>query len=206
MEPFTQHRGVAAPILRSNIDTDAIIPSREMKRVSKSGLGAGLFADERYLDAATRERNPDFVLNKSAYENCTILLSGANFGCGSSREHAVWALHEFGIRALIAPSFGVIFANNCIRNGLLPIALEPALIDDLVQWVEASPADNLLAIDLEVRSIQAGALRLSFAIDEGGRHMLLNGLDAIALTQTRQESIARFHADRQKSRPWLYAT
>ena len=142
MEPFRQHQGVAAPMLRANIDTDAIIPSREMKRVSKTGLSVGMFADERYLGTGTRELNPDFVLNRPAYAGTSILLAGPNFGCGSSREHAVWALKEYGVRAVIASSFGTIFANNCIRNGLLPLVLEAQAVGVLAAWVDENPADN----------------------------------------------------------------
>ena len=145
-EKFEQHRGVAAPMVQANIDTDAIIPSREMKRVSKQGLGEGLFAGWRYSEVGGREPNPDFVLNRPEYRGCSILLAGPNFGCGSSREHAVWALKEFGIRAILAPSFGAIFANNCIRNGLLPLVIDEAVIAAIAPWVEADPVVNQLQI------------------------------------------------------------
>lgn len=203
-EPFRQLVGVAAPLMRPNIDTDAIIPSREMKRVSKKGLGEGLFAEERYLDVAARTPNPDFVLNRTEYRDCSILLADANFGCGSSREHAVWALREYGIRAIIAPSFGSIFANNCVRNGLLPLRLDKRLVRKLSDWVQREPARHRLHIDLEMQRVRAGEMDVPFAIDSGARHMLLNGLDAIALTQTRWEQIEAFHNARRLARPWLY--
>ena len=124
MKPFTRHASIAAPMMQPNIDTDAIIPSREMKRVSRKGLGEGLFAGWRYISAGTRDENPNFVLNEARYEGCSILVAGPNFGCGSSREHAVWALVDFGVRAVIAPSFGDIFRRNCVRNGVLPALLD----------------------------------------------------------------------------------
>ncbi len=205
MEPFVRWEGVAAPLLRPNIDTDAIIPSREMKRVSKAGLGEGLFADERYSDAAARQLDPDFVLNQPDYTGCSILLAGPNFGCGSSREHAVWALREFGIRAIVAPSFGAIFANNCVRNGLLPVTLPEQEVEDIADWVLEAPAHNRVIIDLKEQRIDAGSQRFGFAMEAGARHMLLNGLDAIALTLSRWEAIESFDRARRKSRPWLYS-
>ncbi len=204
LEPFVRWEGVAAPLLRPNIDTDAIIPSREMKRVSKAGLAEGLFAGERYISAADREPEPAFVLNQPRFRNCSILLAGSNFGCGSSREHAVWALKEYGIRAIVAPSFGAIFANNCVRNGLLPLALAQQQVEDIADWVIDNPQDHRVLIDLEKQRITAGDLGGDFDIEPGARHMLLNGLDAVALTQTRWELIERFHRDRQDRRPWLF--
>jgi 3-isopropylmalate/(R)-2-methylmalate dehydratase small subunit len=204
MEKFLQHCGVAAPILRGNVDTDAIIPSREMKRVSKLGLGEGLFAGWRYLEQDGRELNPDFILNQPAYENTTILLSGANFGCGSSREHAVWALAEFGIRAVIAPGFGAIFANNCVRNGLLPLELDDAAVREIATWVERDPALHQITIDLPAQQIHAAGKDYGFAIEPAAKRMLVEGLDAIALTQTRWELIQAFHEQRRQLRPWLY--
>jgi 3-isopropylmalate/(R)-2-methylmalate dehydratase small subunit len=175
-----------------------------MKRVSKTGLGEGLFADERYVSAAGREPNPTFVLNQAAYKDCSILIAGPNFGCGSSREHAVWALKEFGIRAIVAASFGAIFANNCIRNGLLPVTLPQQQVDELAARVMEAPQAHPVCIDLRAQTIRADDLRLDFDIDAGARHMLLHGLDAIALTQTRWELIQAFHEARREKRPWLY--
>ncbi len=204
LEPFVQWRGVAAPLLRPNIDTDAIIPSREMKRVSKAGLGEGLFAGERYVSASGREPDPSFILNQPGFRDCSIILAGPNFGCGSSREHAVWALKEYGIRSIVAPSFGAIFANNCVRNGLLPVPLPQQQVEDLADWVLEAPQNHRIAIDLEQQRITGGSQELTFTIESGARHMLLNGLDAIALTQTRWEVIEAFHQNRRSLRPWLY--
>ena len=204
MQPFQQHVGVTAPMLRANVDTDAIIPSREMKRVSKDGLGEGLFAGWRYREQGGRDPAPDFVLNQPAYAGASILLSGPNFGCGSSREHAVWALKEYGIRAIIAPSFGAIFANNCIRNGLLPLVLDETGIARIAQWVERDPAQNRVLVDLPAQFVRAGEEAFEFSIDAGAKRMLVEGLDAIALTQTRWDEIQRFHEARKQARPWLY--
>ena len=204
MDEFVRHEGLAAPLLRDNIDTDAIIPSREMKRVSKHGLGEGLFAGWRYLSQERREPDPDFVLNQPGYRGASILLGGANFGCGSSREHAVWALREYGIRAIVAPGFGTIFAGNCVRNGLLPLVLPAEVIAAIAAWVSAAPGQNRVLIDLQAQQLEAARQTYSFELDAGARGMLLQGLDAIALTQTRGEIIERFHRRRQKLRPWLY--
>ena len=204
MDEFVRHEGIAAPLLRANIDTDAIIPSREMKRVSKHGLGEGLFAGWRYLSQERREPNPDFVLNQPDYRGASILLGGANFGCGSSREHAVWALREYGIRAIVAPGFGTIFAGNCVRNGLLPLVLPGEVIAAIAAWVSAAPGQNRVLIDLQAQQLEAAGQTYSFELDAGARGMLLQGLDAIALTQTRGEIIEQFHRRRQKLRPWLY--
>ena len=190
--------------MRINIDTDAIIPSREMKRVSKSGLDEGLFAGWRYTLPGGREPNPDFVLNKPEYNDAKIILAGDNFGCGSSREHAVWALKEYGIRAIVAPGFGTIFAGNCVRNGLLPLVLPAEVIAAIAAWVSAAPGQNRVLIDLQAQQLEAVGQTYSFEIDTGDRRMLLQGLDAIALTQTRGEIIEQFHRRRQKLRPWLY--
>lgn len=204
MEKFSRHEGVAAPLLRSNVDTDAIIPSREMKRVSKEGLGEGLFAGWRYLDVATREQNPEFILNQPGYQGASILLAGPNFGCGSSREHAVWALREFGFRAVIAPGFGAIFASNCLRNGILPLVLGEAQIAAIADWVAGGPQQNRVLIDLPAQQVQAGGQVYAFEIEPGARRMLVEGLDAIALTQTRWSVIEAFHQQRRELRPWLY--
>jgi len=204
MQAFTQHCGIAAPLLRPNIDTDAIIPSREMKLVSKHGLGEGLFASWRYTLPGGREPNTGFLLNQAAYKNCTIILAGSNFGCGSSREHAVWALAEYGIRAMIAPSFGSIFFNNCIANGLLPIVLDENTINAIAQWVEQNPQRNQLNIKLSDNSLTWADQRIEFSLDADAREMLLSGLDRIDITLTRTGAIDQFEcADRQR-RPWAY--
>ena len=204
MEKFVKHSGVAAPLLRENVDTDAIIPSREMKRVSKLGLGEGLFAGWRYLSRETRKPDLEFVLNQAAYRGTSILLSGPNFGCGSSREHAVWALREFGIRAIIAPGFGSIFANNCVRNGVLALELDDAAIRRIADWVSLDPQGNRVLIDLPGQVVEAADASFPFSVDAGARRMLLEGQDAIALTQTRWQQISVFHEQRKRQRPWLY--
>jgi len=202
MDKFTVHAGVAAPLLRINIDTDAIIPSREMKRVSKTGLCDGLFAGWRYTEVGGRTPNPDFVLNRPAYAGASILLAGVNFGCGSSREHAVWALKEYGFRVVIAPSFGAIFYNNCVRNGLLPVELP----EDAVQALaDASERGAALRVDLEHCVVEAeGGPLFRFAIQPALREMLLEGLDPVALTLKLQPQIEAFQAADRGARPWVY--
>ena len=189
--PFTQHTGIAAPLLENNIDTDQIIPSREMTSVSKTGLTDGLFAGQRYIEGRTL--NPDFMLNQPSYAGATILLSGQNFGCGSSREHAVWALKEYGFRAVIAESFGEIFYMNCIRNGILPISLSSDAIKKLPREI---------TIDLEAQTIGA----ISFEINQADKKMLLKGLDAIALTLEHKDDIEGFLLNDKKQRPWIYSS
>lgn len=205
MDKFRTLTAIAAPLLRLNVDTDAIIPSREMKRVSKSGLSEGLFAGWRYQAPGSREENPDFILNQAPYRNARILLSGANFGCGSSREHAVWALHEWGIRAVVAPSFGSIFQGNCVRNGIVPVVLDNAVIEALARQVESNPAKNLVTVDLVARVIVApDGSRHHFPIPDADREMLLEGLDSIAVTQKRDAEILAFRDRDKLRRPWIY--
>ncbi|MGI1946134.1 3-isopropylmalate dehydratase small subunit [Shewanella glacialipiscicola] len=204
MDKFTQHLGVAAALLQANIDTDVIIPSREMKRVSKQGLGEGLFANRRYTLPGSREINPNFVLNKPEYANTSILLSGANFGCGSSREHAVWALKEYGIKAIIAEGFGSIFYNNCIRNGLLPLVLSEKEIAALTDFVWSDPQSNRIHIDLEKQQVTASPGQIfDFAIKPEQKEMLIHGLDAIALTMKLNAEISAFQQQYLKTYTWL---
>jgi 3-isopropylmalate/(R)-2-methylmalate dehydratase small subunit len=205
LSPLRRHTGIAVPLLRSNIDTDAIIPSREMKRVSKHGLGEGLFAAWRYTLPGSREEDPSFILNDPAYRGASILLAGANFGCGSSREHAVWALHEYGFRVIIAPSFGSIFYSNCVRNGILPVELDEAAIARLADAVAEDPVGRPLTVDLEAGQVLDPEGRaLGFAINPGHRRMLMEGLDVIGLTLERAADIDAFEqADRQR-RPWIH--
>ncbi len=205
MTPFTVHTGVAAPLLRENVDTDAIIPSREMRTTGKSGLAPGLFAGWRYQDQSTRTPNPDFILNRPEYHDCSILLAGSNFGCGSSREHAVWALKEFGIRCIIAPSFGAIFANNCVRNGLLPLPLPAQEIAELADRVAQDPQHYRLRIDLESATLTlAGECSRPFSVDSTTRRMLLEGLDAIGLTLQSADNVQAFITEDRRQRPWAY--
>ena len=196
MKAFTTLTSVAAPLLRDNVDTDAIIPSREMRTTGKTGLADGLFAPWRYTDADARTPDPGFVLNDPRFAGAQILLSGANFGCGSSREHAVWALIEYGISCVIAESFAPIFASNCIRNGLLPVTLDPAAIAPL--------AGAEVTVDLAAQIVSAGARRHCFAIDGEAKAMLLKGLDAIDLTLQHRDAIAAWQAGDRVRRPWIY--
>ncbi len=195
-EPFVTLTSIAAPLLRDNVDTDAIIPSREMKSTGKTGLAGGLFAGWRYLDAAARTPNPDFVLNQTAYHDASLLLGGTNFGCGSSREHAVWALAEYGIRCIIAQSFAPIFQSNCVRNGILPVVLPAETI--------APMAGFACHVDLAEQTVSAEGATWSFTIDGEAKAMLLEGLDAIDLTLKHREAIAAFHTRDLGARPWVY--
>jgi len=205
MEKFTTLTAIAAPLLRINVDTDAIIPSREMKHVSKEGLAEGLFAGWRYRAPGSREEQPDFILNREPYRRARILLTGLNFGCGSSREHAVWALHEWGIRAIIAPSFGSIFQGNCVRNGIVPVVLDQTSVEALAAQVESAPEQNQLTVNLVGRSVTSPkGLAFSFQIPDADREMLLEGLDAIALTQKRDAEILAFRERDRVRRPWIY--
>jgi len=205
MEPFTRLTAVAAPLIRANVDTDAIIPSREMKTVSKTGLADGLFAGWRYRDIGSREPDPDFVLNQPAYAQARILLGGENFGCGSSREHAVWALAEYGIRAIVAPSFSPIFYSNCVRNGILPVRLPAADIAALAADIAGDPRTRLLAIDLRSCELRApGGAVYRFDVEPEAREMLLEGLDGIALTMKHRREIEAFQRADREARPWIY--
>ena len=205
MEPSEHHTGIAAPLMQINIDTDAIIPSREMKLVSKKGLEDGLFAEWRYLSLTTRKENPEFVLNQDPYRSASLLLTGENFGCGSSREHAAWALYQWGIRVIVAPSFGSIFYNNCIQNGILPVVLGPEKIKELQTFVELNPAVNQLTVDLRATIISAGSnICYPFAIEPSDQQNLLQGLDAIGSTLKMMSSIEAFEENDIHRRPWVY--
>ena len=205
MNKFVELTAIAAPILRINIDTDAIIPSREMKRVSKQGLGEGLFAGWRYKEPGGRDENADFILNQSPYRDAQILLSGANFGCGSSREHAVWALAEWGIRAIIAPSFGAIFYGNCVRNGILPITLPDRLVRDLMPLAKDGLA---LTIDLENQKVITSKNEaFGFDIPPERKLALINGWDETAqILNQKADDIDDFEAWQRQDQPWLYET
>ncbi len=188
--------GMAAPLLRNNVDTDTIIPSREMRTTGRTGLAEGLFAPWRYLDADARTEDPDFVLNQTDFRSAQILVSGANFGCGSSREHAVWALAEFGIRAIIAESFAPIFYGNCLRNFILPIALDRSLVEAL--------AGQDLTIDLADQQVRLAEQSFEFSIESEAKLMLAEGLDAIDLTLTQESAIDSWTAIDRSTRPWVY--
>ncbi len=194
MIAFTRLASMAVPLLRDNIDTDTIIPSREITSTARTGLADGLFAPWRY----THDRVPDpaFALNRPDYAGAQILVAGANFGCGSSREHAVWALLEYGIRAVIAPGFAPIFRNNCIRNGLLPVVLDAAAV--------AMLAGAEVTVDLAAQQVSAGGRHWAFEIDGQAKAMLLGGLEAIDLTLHHAAAIAAFHQADRVARPWVY--
>ena len=205
MQKFTTLSSVAAPLMRVNIDTDAIIPSREMKGVTKEGLSVGMFANWRYSDVDARVEDPEFVLNRAPFRDAEILLSGENFGCGSSREHAVWALKEWGIRCVIAPSFGTIFYGNCVRNGILPVMLSEAVVKAFADIAERGEADDQLTIDLpkqQVIGFEGDAH--AFEIAPADKEMLVEGLDPIGLTLKRDPEILAFQKQDQTERPWVY--
>jgi 3-isopropylmalate/(R)-2-methylmalate dehydratase small subunit len=201
MEKFTVLTGVAAPLKVINVDTDKIIPKQYLKTIKRTGLGKGLFADMRYRDDGSE--NPDFVLNKPAYRNAKMLVAGDNFGCGSSREHAPWALLDFGIRCVISTSFADIFFNNCFQNGILPIKVKPDELDKLFDDAERG-ANATLTIDLERQEIHGpdgGTIR--FDIDPFRKHCLLNGLDDIGLTLAKVDKIAAFEKEAHAKRSWV---
>ncbi len=213
MTPFTTHRGLVAPIDRENVDTDAIIPKQFLKSIHKTGFGPNLFDEWRYLDKgepgqdpATRKANPDFVLNQPRYTGASILLARKNFGCGSSREHAPWAIGQYGFRALIAPSYADIFFNNCFKNGILPIVLPESQVDRLFDEVAAFPGYELM-IDLERQTVvlpQGDAL--PFEVQAFRKYCLLSGFDDIGLTLRHKDKIAAFEAARLATKPWLAHT
>jgi 3-isopropylmalate/(R)-2-methylmalate dehydratase small subunit len=200
MEKFTTLTGVAAPMPIVNVDTDMIIPKDYLKTIKRTGLGKGLFSEMRYNEDGSE--NPDFVLNKPAYRNARVLVAGDNFGCGSSREHAPWALMDFGIRCVISTSFADIFYNNCFKNGILPIVVSPEELEKLMDDAERG-ANATLTVDLEAKEIRGpdGGV-IGFDLDEFKRHCLLNGLDDIALTLEKAAAIDGFEKSYAESRPW----
>ena len=212
MTPFTTHAGLVAPLDRANVDTDQIIPKQFLKSIRRSGFGPNLFDEWRYLDVgqpgqdcATRPLNPDFVLNRPRYAGASVLLARANFGCGSSREHAPWALAEFGFRAIIAPSFADIFFNNSFKNGLLPIVLQGEEVDALFAQCEATEG-YALSIDLAAQTVtRADGVQYRFEVDAFRKHCLLHGLDEIGTTLQARDAIAAFEARHRAAQPWLFA-
>ena len=213
MQQFTIHKGLVAPMDRENVDTDAIIPKRFLKSIRKTGFGPNLFDEWRYLDPGypgqdpkSRKPNPDFVLNQARYQGASILLARKNFGCGSSREHAPWALDQYGFRAIIAPSFADIFFNNCFKNGLLPIVLPEMTVAKLFDACVAFPGYQL-TIDLERQVVvQAQGEEIPFEVQPFRKYCLLNGFDDIGLTLRHKEKIAAFEAQRLAQKPWLAHT
>jgi len=214
MEKFTLLDGLVAPMDRANVDTDAIIPKQFLKSIKRSGFGPNLFDEWRYLDHgepgmdnSKRPVNPDFVLNQSRYQGASILLARKNFGCGSSREHAPWALEQFGFRAIIAPSFADIFFNNCYKNGVLPIVLGDAQVDVLFNEVKAFPGYRLI-VDLEQQVVRTtnGSASYAFDVDAFRKYCMLNGLDDIGLTLRQADKIRAFEERHIASQPWLANT
>ena len=212
MQTFTVHQGLVAPLNRENVDTDAIIPKQFLKSIRRTGFGPNLFDEWRYLDKGepgvpegARKPNPDFVLNQPRYQGASILLARKNFGCGSSREHAPWALEQYGFRAILAPSFADIFFNNCFKNGLLPIKLDAAEVEEL--FAQCLGADGYrLTVDLQAQTItRADGKVIPFNVDPFRRECLLNGWDDIGLTLRRADIIRDYEARRRIEQPWLFA-
>jgi len=211
MEAFRTVKGVVLPIDRSNVDTDAIIPKQYLKSVARSGFGANLFDEWRYLDHgepgqehSNRPINPNFVLNEKRYTGAEVLLARSNFGCGSSREHAVWALHDYGIKVIIASSFADIFFNNCFKNGLLPLVLSDDVIDVLFESINDEPG-YMLEVDLESQSvITPDGTQYSFEIESFRKYCLVNGFDDIDLTLRHKKDISEFEAIHKQRMPWLF--
>jgi 3-isopropylmalate/(R)-2-methylmalate dehydratase small subunit len=213
MQKFTRLEGLVAPLDRANVDTDAIIPKQFLKSIKRSGFGINLFDAWRYLDHgepgmdnSTRKPNPDFVLNQPRYKGASILVARKNFGCGSSREHAPWALDDYGFRALIAPSYADIFYNNCFKNGLLPIVLPETQVDRIFHDVAAFPGFRLV-VDLGAQTVAYpdGSQVFGFEVDEFRKHSLLNGLDEIGITLQHAVDIKTFETKRRLEQPWLFS-
>ena len=213
MQKFTVHKGLAAPMDRENVDTDAIIPKQFLKSIKKTGFGVNLFDEWRYLDAGypgqdptTRKPNPDFVLNQPRYAGASILVTRKNFGCGSSREHAPWALDQYGFRAILAPSYADIFFNNSFKNGMLPIVLSEAQISQLFDEMYAFPGYSL-TVDLERQVIvKPSGEEIAFEVNAFRKYCLLNGFDDIGLTLRQADKIKAFDAERLAAKPWLAHT
>lgn len=212
MRPFTQHKGIAAPLDLANVDTDMIIPKQFLKSIKRTGFGKNLFDELRYEDEGQADQDctgrplrKDFILNQTPYQNASVLLARRNFGCGSSREHAPWALDDFGFRAVIAPSFADIFFNNCFKNGILPIQLSEEQVEQLFQEAAANVGCEI-AIDLEKQQVQTeSGLSFDFDVDAFRKECLLNGLDDIGLTLQDEAAIHAFESKHKVSSPWLFA-
>lgn len=212
MQAFTQLNGLVVPLDRANVDTDAIIPKQFLKSIKRSGFGPNAFDEWRYLDQgepgmdnSKRPLNPDFVLNQPRYQGASVLLARENFGCGSSREHAPWALEDYGFKVVIAPSFADIFFNNCFKNGMLPIVLSAGAVDALFSQVAANQGYKL-DVNLAAQTVTTPTGEVyTFEVDAFRKHCLLNGLDDIGLTMQQQDKIKAFEAKHQQSQPWLFA-
>ncbi len=211
MKEFTKLTGLAIPLMRANVDTDAIIPKQFLKSIKRSGFGVNLFDEWRYTDAgfpgqdsASRQPNPDFVLNKPRYAGAQVLIAGENFGCGSSREHAVWALDDYGFRTVIAPGFADIFNNNSFKSGLLPVVLDKHIVEQLSEECETTEGYEL-AIDLQEQTVTTPSGEVfNFEVDEFRKHCLLNGFDDIELTLQQRFRIEEYEVKRRQSAPWLF--
>ena len=211
MDKLTQLTGLVAPLDRANVDTDAIIPKQFLKSIKRTGFGPNLFDEWRYLDngepgqdCSTRPLNPDFVLNQNRYQGASVLLTRTNFGCGSSREHAPWALLDYGFRVVIAPSYADIFYNNCFKNGILPIRLDESIVDQLFTETEANEGYEL-SVDLEACELKTPSGEIfSFEVEPARRFCLLNGLDDIGITLQDEAAIAEYQQNRRQQKPWLF--
>ena len=213
MEKFTTLTGIVAPMDRSNVDTDAIIPKQFLKSIKRSGFGPNLFDEWRYLDHgepgmdnSARPLNPDFVLNQERYQGASVLIARENFGCGSSREHAPWALLDYGFRVIIAPSFADIFFNNCFKNGILPIVMDARIVDGLFESVAAIEGYQL-TVNLDEQTVTTpGGESIGFEVDTFRKHCLLNGLDDIGLTLQHEGDIRAYEKRRKQEAPWLFSS
>lgn len=212
MDAFVKHTGIAVPLDRANVDTDAIIPKQFLKSIKRTGFGENLFDEWRYLDhgepgmdCSKRPLNAEFVLNEARYQGASVLLTRKNFGCGSSREHAPWALQQYGFRAVIAPSFADIFYNNCFKNGLLPIVLSEETVEALFQGVRFNLGAQI-TIDLPAQTVSLGGITASFEVDPFRKHCMINGFDDIGLTLQHADEIRAFEKARLASQPWLANT
>ncbi|WP_288107987.1 3-isopropylmalate dehydratase small subunit [Limnobacter sp.] len=212
MDKFVKHTGVAVALNRANVDTDAIIPKQFLKSIKRTGFGVHLFDGWRYLDegqpgvdCSKRSLNPEFELNRPEFKGGTVLVAGPNFGCGSSREHAPWALQQYGFKAIVAPSYADIFFNNCFKNGLLPIVLKEEEIKRIFAAIEKSPGLTM-TVDLDSQQVEIDSMRFSFDVEPFRKHCLMNGLDDIGLTLNHADEIKAFEAKRLASQPWLANT
>jgi len=204
LKAFTVLEGIAAPLDKANVDTDQIIPKQFLRKIERSGFGVHLFHDWRFTDDAGKIDNPEFILNQERYKEANILLARDNFGCGSSREHAPWALEDYGFRCIIAPSYADIFYNNCFKNGMLPVKLKSNEVDEIFQYVEKNKG-AVLKIDLAKQEVYAGGKTYKFEVDPFRKDCLYNGLDDIGLTLKHEESISKFEEKHRKEFSWLYA-
>lgn len=210
LKPLREHQGIVVPFDRNNIDTDAILPKQYLKKLEAEGYGDYLFDDERYLDKGdldvsieSRRINPNFILNRAPYDRATVILAGANFGCGSSREHAVWAIRDYGIRFLVAPSYGDIFRSNCFNNGVLAIIQPSSVVDYLFSCAQKNTRMEL-SVNVAERRLSMGDESWEFELDEGRAQALMQGFDEICLTLERAESIRVYETQRKQLEPWLF--